>query len=246
MVEHLEELNKKIKENKVKLLVICATKQRSHRLKTMLESFDKTKSEGTEIIISISENDLRLEEYKKIIKGRNYIIGELGDFNEVLNYVSHELYPDIKYYGEINDDHIYRTKGWDKKLIEVIETKGGGWGIACGDDLTQKDWYAAQHPSGCIISGNIIRTLECFIHSSIKHYCGDDYLKDIGLGISRLFFLPKVIIEHMHYRANKSQEDEVYREVWDSRFVGEDVYSNWVNTCRDGDIQKLKEAMHNV
>jgi hypothetical protein len=113
-----------------KLLVICPSRIRPDRIQNMLRSFDETKSEGTDIIIYISDCDPRLEEYKVALEGRRYEIGKRLFPSAVCNYLARK-YPDYLYYADVADDHIYRTKNWDKILIDEIESHGG-WGVSFG------------------------------------------------------------------------------------------------------------------
>jgi hypothetical protein len=211
----------------------------------MLRSFDETKSEGTEIIVYISNDDPKLEEYKKILQGRNLIIDKRRYIVEVFNYISCELHPNIKYYGEVNDDHIYRTKGWDKVLIESIEKKGGGWGVACGQDLINNDWYKHRHPSACVISGNMVRTLGHFVLPTLRHMCTDNYLRDISEGINRLFFCPEVIVEHCHKINGRAGNDENYDWVYskEQQDYGYAVYRKWVTDEKNIYLQKLRNII---
>jgi hypothetical protein len=42
-----------------------------------------------------------------------------------------------RYLASLGDDHRPRTKGWDRRLIDAIESLGGAPGIAYGDDKLQ-------------------------------------------------------------------------------------------------------------
>ena len=211
----------------------------------MLKSFDKTKSEGTDMVIYVADNDTRIDEYKVVLSGRNVIYGpDRGCLVEVLNYLV-LLYPDYEYYSEVNDDHVYITKGWDEKLMKAIEDKGG-WGVACGNDLVTKDWYHMRHPSATMISGKIIRALGYFTWPKLKHFASDDYHRDLGEGINALIHLPEVIIEHRCWHAaGKAENDEVYEAVYsDEAFnYGNDVYRDWKNGPGVNEINRLKEVM---
>ena len=237
---------------KPKLLIMCSTRRRPHKLKIMLLSFFKTKSDFTRMVVYISEEDPKLEEYKKIIKRFKYniefIIGKERNYLvTVLNYLSTELYPNFKYYGEVNDDHIYRTKDWDKRLIKEIVDKGNGWGIACGDNSISEDWNIWQHPGAFIMSGNIVRTLGYFTYPLLRHFWSDEYHKHLGLGINRLFYVPEVIIEHMcwHATPHKAEEDDNTKEMYsnESKKYGIEMFNKWKKEQYESDINKLKTAM---
>ncbi|MEI8350067.1 MAG: hypothetical protein WCI77_07925 [Candidatus Omnitrophota bacterium] len=233
--------------NDTKLLVICPSRIRPVRLKEMLQSFDATKSEGTDIVVYVADDDPTIEEYKSLLQGRNLVIGRRRHLVEVLNYISCELYPWLAYYGEINDDHIYRTPGWDKVLINALEARGGGWGIACGTDHINDNWYKFRHPSACVISGKMVRTLGFFVLPLLQHMWTDVFLRDISEGIGRLYFCPEVVTEHMHISTGKARNDANYKWVYSPEQMkfGQENYEKWKREHYIQTIDKLKKAIEN-
>lgn len=231
-----------------RLLVMCSTRQRPHRILEMLESFDRTKSPGTEMVIYVADNDPYVEEYKRILSDKKVIYGpDQSYLVNVLNYMSTVAYPDVEYYAEVNDDHVYHTKGWDQILIEAIETKGKGWGVACGQDLVDPNWHHYRHPSAVLISGNVIRTLGYFTYPALKHCSSDDYHRDLGdiLG-NRLFFCEDVVIEHKCWHvANKAPQDAVAFAAYQTQSEGYETYQKWCETIKPETERILREAMKN-
>ena len=232
-----------------KLLTICPTFNRPDRLKEMLESFISTRSEGTDIVIYLSQDDPQLKKYVEFISRLDFpaahLIGERRLLVEALNFCF-DSYPDYPYYHEINDDHIYHTQGWDSKLISEIETKGQGWGIACGRDmLHDTNWHQGRLPSAMVMSGNIARTLGYIVYPEFRHTYVDDYFRELAEGIGRLFYCPEVIIEHRHFLGGKVQNDDNYRWVMSKGEMqyGSMVYHEWLKKSKDSSILELKEAM---
>lgn len=203
----------------MKLLSICSSK-RPEMLKRMIKSFLSTKELDSELFIYISEKDkdnFNFDEFPLTNKV-TFHIGTPKYYAEVLNFVSTNLYPDVEYYQEINDDHIYRTQGWDKILIEEIE-KNGGIGLSAGDDLWKND-RSSYEPSGVVVSGNIVRCLGWMVYPGFRQYNLDVFLWDLGSSIKRFFVRKDVIIEHMHCFAKDEKEnfkgvkDEFYKNVY--------------------------------
>ena len=230
-----------------KLLSMCPSGIRPDRIQEMLSSFDKTKSEGTDIAIYVSETDPKLEEYKQVLKDRNLIIGKKLHIVNVFNYFSCELFPDYQYYQTIDDDHIYHTPGWDKILINDIETKGNGWGIACGKDLIHvgKEWEQPDFfPSAQIISANIVKALGYYCTPLIEHVCCDLFFRDIANGIGKFFKNPDVIIEHKHWCGGKVACDDQYRFSTGQKQMEKDTlaYQLWCSRDRNNDIRKILNA----
>lgn len=234
-----------IDEN-TKLLVICPSRSRPQKLGRMLDSFYETRSEGTEIVVYVADDDPMLWIYEKLLVGHNHVIGPRKTIVEVNNYFSCEVYPNIPFYGEINDDHIYITPGWDKKLMGIIEKFGGGWGLACGNDTVHGDWTKIKHPSGAVISGNIVRALKCFVHPKLRHLGSDGYLRDVAEGIGGLFYDPDVIIEHHHFVNKKADfnNDPNYKHIYTDEETAhmEKVLTEWRRDKKMHDINRMKDA----
>jgi len=145
-----------------KLLSICSTRSKPELVMEMLKSFDETKSERTEIVLYVWENDPKIEEYKKVLEGRNVIYGEKRFMGEVLNYISTEVYPNVPYYQNINDDHYFVVKGWDKMMTGVLDDNNG-WGVSyC------KGKGGAHNPNAEVISGKIVRAIGYYVFHLVK------------------------------------------------------------------------------
>ncbi len=224
-----------------KLLAICPSRMRPKILTEMLESYYKTKSPDTDIIIYVAEDDPCLFEYRKLPATVN--IGRRRHLAEAYNYLF-KLFSGYDYYAPINDDHYFITQRWDQKLIEIIETQGRGWGLAAAED-SLTNWSVWQHPSGCVISGNIPRTLGYFIWPKIQHMGIDDYFQHLMQGIDRLFHTTEVVIEHRHWINSRRLLDENYKWVYgqEQQQYGWRMIAEYTGTQLTKDIEKLKEAM---
>jgi hypothetical protein len=230
------------------LLTICPTWKRPHRLVQMLESFDKTKNEDTDILIYLSADDPLLEDYTPLIHNRRSFIGPRRYLTEALNYCF-SIESGFQFYQEINDDHIYQTINWDKILTSTIETKGSGWGMSCGRDLIHDhNWEQHQLPSGLVISGNIPRALGYLVHPSFRHTYIDNFFRDIGKGIERFFYCQDVIIEHRHLIGGKVGSDENYKWVMSEEEMqyGRGAYEQWVKLYKQRDIERIKHEISRI
>jgi len=206
----------------------------------MLKSFDETKSDGTDIVIYISDCDPRLEEYKVTLKDRNYIVGKRLPTSHVFNYCA-EKFPDYQYYGEVADDHIYITKNWDDILIKEIEAHGG-WGIAWGWGMIHP--REARLPQAVVMSANVVRALGFFSHPSITHAYNDRFMQDLMETLNMAYYRPDVIVEHRHVLNNKAQMDDNYRWVLSSETleIGKKQYELWRATEMQNDIERVRKA----
>ena len=223
------------------MLTICPSRGRPDRIQSMLYSFFKTKSDFTNILVYVADDDPKLEEYIKVLNGVPYVIGQRRTIIDVFNYCV-KRHPDYQFYSEINDDHVYRTEHWDDVLTSKIETDGKGWGIACGRELYFKDHFL---PSGLVMSRNIIDVLGYFAYPLFQHTWIDVFWSDLGKSIGRYYFCPDVIIEHMHFGVGKAPMDDNYKFSMDQQLwqQGKDIYETWVRDYRHEDVAKIKTAM---
>lgn len=223
-------------------LMICPSRLRPDRIRELIDSFHKNTTDSTALVVYISKCDPRLKEYEAALEDVTYIIGDRVPIVTAFNRVALELFPGFKYYGELNDDHVIHTPKWDAIYKETIE-KHGGWGISYGDDLHDRNKH--QHPSGCIMSGDVIRTLNCMFLPRLKHMYADNYLKAIFQGINRMHFHPDVVIEHKHFLVGKAPKDANYEYVYDPMTIqeGHEIFYHWYfNDCAAW-IQKLNDAI---
>ena len=227
-----------------KLLAICCTFRRPAMLKNMLESFKKTRSESTEIVIYLHDDDPHLEEYKEVVKNEYRIIGQHRTLQEVINYVTFDVYPKVPYYQIICDDHLYHTVEWDTILIENLERRANGWGFACGrDGINNDNWELCQHPSAEIWSWKFCNTIGYVYPRSFKHTGMDFYTKNLGLAINGLVFVPEVRIEHLWYGGcNKPMDDNLKEKYAAKQFdEGETIFKKWVQEERQTAIDKINK-----
>lgn len=225
------------------VLSICPTRNRPTELLRMVDSFYKTKRLKTDLVFYISEDDPKLEEYKKFLKLNifNYEIGPHKYLVQVINYFCSK-YPEYRYYQEVNDDHIYHTLGWDEILTSTIENFGKGWGMAFPNNTINKN------PSATMVSGNIVKTLGWFFIPELRHSSTDCSIATIGNGIKRLFYAEDAVIEHrcwhdtVHGIGVRAPEDDNVKFVYSK---AEEEFGRDVCSKHDfgADINKINQAI---
>lgn len=227
------------------LLAVCCTFRRPEMLKTMIESFEKTRSDSTQLIVYLHDDDPCLTEYKEIIKDKNYIIGKHRYLQEVINHIVFDVLPKIPYYQIICDDHLYHTPQWDKLLIESLEKTADGWGFACGrDGINGDDWNKCQHPSAEIWSWKFCSTIGYVYPRTFKHTGMDFFTKNLGLAINGLVFVPEVMIEHLWYGGcGKPMDDNLKEKYANNSFdEGVQIYEKWKKEEMQETIDKINNA----
>jgi hypothetical protein len=83
-----------------------------------------------------------------------------------------------------------------------------GTGIVYGNDLVQGE----NLPTQMGMTSNIVTTLGYAVPEGFTHLYIDDYFLALGCALGKVTYLPDVIVEHLHYSAGKSQQDQTYEE----------------------------------
>ncbi len=226
----------------VKLLAICCTRKRPAMVKEMLKSFDATKSEGTEIVLYVWNGDPRIEQYKIVLEGRNVLYGDEKFFMaDALNFISTEVYPDIPYYQNINDDHYYLVKGWDKMMMKPLE-ENNGWGISYCTGIGGR-----SYPNAEVTSGKIVRTLGYYIYPKFRQYSFEPYFEALGPGINAFYHIEGDVIDHRSVNWGYFKSDENHKFIYSKEEIahGQRTTVEYENVQAKIDIKKIKEAMKN-
>lgn len=165
---------------------------------------------------------------------------ETGDLIRATNTVSlriaHEN-PDT-IIGNLGDDHVARTPGWDKRIEEALAEPG----IAYGDDLI----HGEHLPTAPFISARIVLALGWYFLPTCRHLYGDDGVKRIGKAIGRLRYLPDVVIEHVHPAVAKAEWDEGYERANNVVAMERDkaAYTRWLkSSLYRKDIANIERAL---
>lgn len=192
------------------ILIILPSRGRPNNVKRFYKYWKKNSLGLSDLVIGLDSNDKTLNEYEE---HEDMIIdtGKGGSFGFVCNRIF-EKYGDYEFYFVVSDDHIIRTYGWEKIFINKLRKEK--FGIAYGDDLFQ----GRNLPTAAFISGGIARAVGYIVPNSLKHMYTDNVWKDLGLGMGKFFYMPSIIIEHMHHESKRKSKSNLLNrifEVWE-------------------------------
>lgn len=226
---------------KNKILLICPSRNRAKQAERLAQSWRETRTGYSQLLFVVNLADKLCERYRTIEETRfvqaHFPQQEVSDMLLGLS-LGYYLFPNFKYYGIIGDDVRIRTEGWDEKMIEKIENNGG-WGVVHGDDLYNHERYAT-HP---IMSANIIETIGYISPPRLRHLYIDVVWKDIGEAIDKCFYMPEVIMEHLHPHAHKAEMDEVYERSQALKEYDRAIYEEWREYELPIITRRLKQVM---
>ena len=205
----------------MKMCVVVPSRGRPENAERLAQAFKDTGAEA-DLYIVIDNDDPKWNEYAK---SENYkklpADNKTGGCAKSLNTGAVLLlditkYPLYDYFVFMGDDHLPRTPGWDKAFIQAL---GHNTGIVYGNDLLQ----GANLPTAYGMSRDLVNELRGMTFPGCIHLFFDNFVKQLGLDLEYLKYLPDVIIEHLHPVAGKAEMDEGYERVNQPKWYEKDL-----------------------
>jgi hypothetical protein len=205
----------------MKMCVVVPSRGRPENAERLAQAFKDTNTEA-DLYVIIDNDDPKWNEYAK---SENYkklpADNKTGGCAKSLNTGAVYLlditkFPLYDYFVFMGDDHIPRTQGWDKAFIQAL---GQNTGIVYGDDLLQ----GANLPTAFGMSRDLVNELRGMTFPGCVHLFFDNFVKQLGLDLEYLKYLPDVIIEHLHPVAGKAEMDEGYARVNQPKWYENDL-----------------------
>lgn len=197
------------------LLVLVPSRGRPGRLRDMLTESLRLSGAETDIAVAYDEDDPARLEYLQLgadLADQHRVFWHTGPRDTLSGWTNwlagrHARSRGYRAVASLGDDHVPRTEGWDKALLDAIEAMGGT-GIAYGNDLLQGEKLATAP----VITTDIVAALGWVCLPSLKHYHVDDVWTILGREAHCLAYVPEVTIEHMHPGAGKAGLDATYTD----------------------------------
>lgn len=186
------------------VIVVVPSRGRPERLEKMLQTYRGTKSErSTRLVVILNEDDPRLPVYEDLNMPEYVVVSqEFNTLTKKLNEAASWFWEQDVIIGYIADDNSFGTYGWDKTIAQTLENSG----IAYGNDM----YHGENLPTSVFITSDIVRALGWYANPFCEHLFLDDAWKTLGKILGRLYYLPDVIIEHLHPVVGKGAWDDTY------------------------------------
>lgn len=219
------------------LVVLCPTRGRMAAVRETKASFEATKTRETTHLVFVVNDDER-DLYPDV----DHIVVPTGEWmGEVLAAGVKVLLEreEPTYIGFIGDDNRFKTPGWDAVVEEVLDAHGGGF--AYGDDLAQR----GNLPAHVFMSASIVRALGWMCLPGARHLYMDNTWKTLGEGARCIYYLPQIVVQHLHPSFAPVATDESYARSNSTDTYSHDgaVYVKWLQDRSVHDIDTVREAL---
>lgn len=222
------------------LMVIVPTRGRKANCERLLASFRDTASEDTGICFIIDDDDEATYEGVEWGDALRAVLAPRGTLSEKLNQAAASLTAAYDALIWTGDDHVFKTPGWDKQMLDLLAEMGGnGWVFP--DTVRRRDvaeiWLA---------SASVTQTLGWFFPPFVSHFYGDNVIAELGKRSGLIRFCPQAVVEHLHYQADPSVEhDATYREAEEAHGQADlQAYQRWRADQAPYDVAKLRRALN--
>ena len=205
----------------MKMCVVVPSRGRPENAARLAQAFVDTQTEA-DLYFIIDNDDPKWNEYAKnenikCLPADNKTGGCAASLNTGAVYLlDFTKFPLYDYFVFMGDDHLPRTKNWDKAFIQAL---GINTGIVYGNDLLQGE----NLPTAFGMSRDIVMELQGMTFPGCIHLFFDNFVKQLGIDLNYLKYLPDVIIEHLHPVAGKAEMDEGYARVNQPKWYEEDL-----------------------
>lgn len=204
------------------LLMLCPSRGRPEQASDLLRRFEETIAlDDTELRFVVDSDDETADRYPSDCT--QVLHPPPGNMNSALNAaaLTAEGYDYLGFWG---DDHRPRTPGWDELFVNQLAKVGGG--MVYGNDLLQ----GAALPTHIILSAGIVARLGWFGLPDLRHLYLDNTWLSLGDAAGMLYYMPSVVIEHMHPANGKAMWDANYQRVnsQDNYSHDQAIYEAWL------------------
>lgn len=226
-----------------KLALAVPSRGRPQNIARLWDAMQKTCTEDTTLIVGVDLDDPRLPDYVDVFNeaaAANFQLMARSDLRKVTawtNAIVARHLDDFSAFGQIGDDNVPRTHGWDTQILDALDTAP----FAFGNDLYPR------HPGSlcCHVfeRAEVPRALGYFGPPSIAHMYVDVAWMSWGVA-TKITYLNDTIIEHLHYTTGKAPHDASYATTYGG--TGEDL-AQWHAYSKspqlNADIRKIAAAV---
>ena len=195
-------------KNKISILV--PTRNRFNNIVRLIKSIKDTAYDfnNIEILLYVDNDDTNtlhsINKNRKDLHGACVYTGKQGTLGSAYNALYKKCTGNIIMSGA--DDIIFKTKDWDKILLDNFNKLDSKIALFASNDLYTNPDDLSTHP---FLTREAINCFGFFIPSKFDCNYADRWYTDIFKRVKRYIVVP-IIIEHMHWLNNKAKRDSTY------------------------------------
>lgn len=223
------------------LLVIVPSRGRPHKAKELIQAWRDTHSYSAHLLFVLDDDDPTLDEYLELEDQASGIFMDMRPRMRLvgsLNAAAVDNAPGYKYLAFWGDDVRPRTVDWDVPTCEALRQSGPA-SFVFWDDLFPGN--RGRLPCNCAMTSDVATALGYMAPPALIHMHADSSWKTWGEALSRLMYLPDVVVEHLHYAIGKSEIDDTYRQSEATYGPDQIAWEHYLRTDLQSDLQKLRE-----
>lgn len=219
-----------------RLCLIVPSRGRPTNVQRLIEAVEMTSLGEAQLVVGIDDNDPERPGYAELACVKVMLAGHPTMIEKLNSIAVHEASA-YEFIGFAGDDHVPRTKGWDKAVIEALDSLHGP-GIVYCNDLFQ----GPNLPTSVFMHSSIVQTLGWMAPPTLMHLYCDNAWRTLGEALGALRYLPDVVIEHVHPHAGKAESDEQYERVNSNERYAADkkAYEDWLRYQLPGDVERIR------
>lgn len=233
----------------IDLLIVTPSRGRPQQFANFVRQVNKTCETAWQIWLGLDEDDPTADEYYEELKSVRAAAGVVGyreprmSLSAWTNHLAQLALQQYRkrpprYMASLGDDHYPTTKGWDRMLIEAIETSGRpGW--AYGDDGIQRH----RLPTAWVVSTPLVQALGYVMLPTCRHMYVDNAVLDLGRLTGRIHYVPEAKIDHRHPVGGRARWDKTYRGGLAATHLDREAYDEWrAGGGLDADVAKVMKT----
>lgn len=203
------------------MTLLCPTRGRTSQVIRMLTSIQDTAAVPgrVEVLFYVDSDDTSLPEYRELFAGIGERFGSLGRCEMLVgepigvpaawNELAAAAGGDLLMMA--NDDQLYVDVGWDV----VLDARVTELTAERPDEVLCLFFDGGQYPEGAhdfpILTRVWYETVGYFTPTMFSQWEVETWVFDIAERLDRVFSVPGVLVEHLHYQDYKAPFDETYQ-----------------------------------
>ncbi len=226
------------------LLIITPSRARPANIARLLVAVHELRRMETHVHVAVDDDDPALGEYERIFArhGGEQDALETGPRRNLTgwtNEVALRRAGDYTCLASFGDDHVPRTRGFDRALVTACTQDGPA--IAYPFDGMREDI-----PEAPVVDSRIVAALGWLLNPVLSHYYVDDTLGALGRGAGCLRYLRAVAVDHVHPGVGTAEGDATYRSSAERIPADKAAYQQWRTEQMAADVATVRALRESV